>query len=223
MSHLHIPDGLLPAALWAPGLALATLLLLLSARAGAGRPHRLGVQSALGALMLAAMSVEIPLGPFEYHLSLIGPVGVLLGAASGYQVVFVTVTILAFMGHGGFTVVGLNALVMGAGTALARPLYRLIAARRAPAGALASATAAAQAVSGLLWLAVVAVALRVRPEAPLEAGHAGRAVLFGAVALPLWGLGIVVETLVAFGTGRFLARVRPDLLPEPVGTGRRPA
>ncbi len=223
MAHLHIPDGLLPVALWVPGLALALLLLMLSARGGAGDARRVGYQSALGALVLAAMAVEIPLGPFEYHLSLIGPLGVLLGAAGGYQVVFLAVTILAFIGHGGFTVIGLNALVLGAGTALARPLYRAGARRLSQAGALAAATAGAQAVSGLLWLAVVAVGMRVSPAFSPEPGHAGhaaqagRTALFGVVAVPLWGLGIAIEALVALGIGRFLARVRPDLLPPAEG------
>ena len=31
MSHLHIPDGVLPVAFWAPGLALALLLLFVGA------------------------------------------------------------------------------------------------------------------------------------------------------------------------------------------------
>lgn len=224
MSHLHIPDGVLPLMVWLPGLVLATLLLVLSGRRSpdAAR-HTLGYPSALGALLLAAMSVELPLGPLEYHLSLIGPLGVLLGAASGFQVVFVVVTILAFVGHGGFTVVGLNALVMGAGVALARPLYRLARRWLAAPVSLATATALAQGVAGLLWLAVVAIGMRLYPElleaghhghahAP-AAGHAGNATLFGAVALPLWALGLVVEATVAFGIGGFLARVRPDLLP----------
>jgi cobalt/nickel transport system permease protein len=222
MSHLHIPDGVLPLLVWAPGLVLATLLLLLSARPSAeGARRAMGYQSALGALLLAAMSVEIPLGPFEYHLSLIGPLGVLLGAVGGYQVVFVAVTILAFVGHGGFTVVGLNALVLGAGVALARPLFLLARRRLAPPVALATATGLAQGVSGLLWLAVIAVGMKLQPGLLAMAGgaartghdHGGRAMLFGAVALPLWALGIAIEATVAYGIGGFLARVRPDLLP----------
>jgi cobalt/nickel transport system permease protein len=213
VSHLHIPDGVLPVLVWAPGLALALLLLVASARASGDGARRLGYQGALGALMLAAMAVEVPLGPFEYHLSLIGPLGVLVGAAAGYQVVFVVVSILAFVGHGGFTVVGLNALVLGAGTAIARPLYRLLARRRSPAASLAGATAAAQALSSALWLAVVALALRLRPGFAPAVGHDPRALTFGTVAVTLWGFGIVVETLVALGIGRFVGRVRPDLLP----------
>ena len=36
-----------------------------------------------------------------------------------------------------------------------------------------------------------------------------------AFALPLWAIGIAIETAVAYGLARFLARVRPDLLPAP--------
>jgi cobalt/nickel transport system permease protein len=216
MSHLHLPDGLLPLALWLPALAVALLVLVFSARGGddGAARRRLGYQGALGALVLAAMSVEIPLGPFEYHLSLIGPIGVLLGAAGAYQVLFVAVTTLAFVGHGGFTVIGLNALVLGAGAALARPLHLALASRWSPAASLAGATAVAQGVSGLLWLGVVAFGLRVRPGMALEHGHAQRTAVIGGAMLALWALGVGIEALVAFGTGRFIARVRPDLLPS---------
>lgn len=225
MSHLHIPDGLLPLSIWLPGLLAALAVLGLSARAARdGDRRRLGYQGALGALVLAAMAVEVPLGPFEYHLSLIGPLGVLVGAVAGYQVVFVVVAILAFVGHGGFTVIGLNALVLGAGTALARPLYRLLATRAGAAASLAGATAVSQALSGLLWLGVVAASMRIglgRAAGPGHADDGTGATLFGAVAFPLWALGIVVETLVALGIGRFLVRVRPDLLPPARGSEAR--
>lgn len=209
MSHLHIPDGVLPAWLWVGGLVLALLLLALSARVTEARRAGIAFRGALGGIVLLAMAIEIPLGPIEYHLSLVGPAGVLLGAAGAFQVMFVVCAILALAGHGGFTVVGLNALVLGSGAALARPLARLLAARVSPAAALAVATAGSQAVSGLLWLGMIGVALRTAPHAP----DASRLALMSAFALPLWAIGIAVESAVAYGLGRFLARVRPDLLP----------
>ena len=214
MSHLHIPDGVLPVLLWAPGLGLALLLLLLSVLAGRGasRQH-VAYQGALGALMLAVMAVEVPLGPFEYHLVLLGPVGVLLGPSATFQVVFVANAILALLGHGGLTVVGLNALVLGAGGALARPVFRLLARRFSAPVSMAGATAVAQAISGALWIVVVGFGLR--------AGAAGtaRVGLFAGVAFPMWIVGILIESAVAFGIARFITRVRPDLLPR----GTRPA
>src|SRR5258708_3271670 len=108
MSHLHIPDGVLPPLLWGPGLALALALLLLAARATRGDAARsIAYQGSLGGLMLAVMCIPVPLVALEYCLTLAGPVGVLLGPAAGFQVVFVVCVILALLGQGGLTVVGL--------------------------------------------------------------------------------------------------------------------
>jgi cobalt/nickel transport system permease protein len=216
MTHLHIPDGVLPMLIWAPGLAVALLLLVLSARAGRGASRqRVAYQGALGALVLAVMAMEVPLGPLEYHLTLVGPVGVLLGPAATFQVVFVASTILALVGHGGLTVVGLNALVLGAGGALAGPAYATLARRFPPAGSMAAATALAQAVSGALWFVVVSLGVR------MSAAGAARLGLFAGVAFPLWIAGILIESAVAYGIARFLARVRPDLLLARTGSGGR--
>jgi cobalt/nickel transport system permease protein len=165
--------------------------------------------------MLAAMA--IPLGPLEVHVTLAGPVGVLLGGAGAFQVVFVVSVILALMGHGGLTVVGLNALVLGAAAAAAVPVYRALATRLAPAWSLAVATGVSQVVGGAMWLVVVGLGMwlgagtgdaAARPVADTRLG------VFAAVSLPFWLLGLAVETLVAFGLGRFLARVQPGLLPR---------
>jgi cobalt/nickel transport system permease protein len=220
MSHLHIPDGLLPVWVWGPGLLVALLFLVLgSRRSRAQSPQRIAYQGALGGLMLAAMA--IPLGPFEYHVTLAGPMGILLGGTGAFQVAFVVSAILALMGHGGLTVVGLNALVLGSGAWAAHRAYRVVAGRMRPAPALALGTAAGQALAGLLWFAVVALSLRlgapgVAPHGHAGGGHPGGAggfTAFAAFAVPLWFVGIVVESVIAFGLGRFLARVQPGLLP----------
>lgn len=221
MTHLHIPDGVLPLVVWAPAAALALALLVASAWVThrEARPQ-LAFQSAIGALMLAAMAVELPLGPLEYHLSLVGPVGVLLGPAAAFQVVFVVSAMLALIGHGGLTVVGLNALVLGAGAAVARPFARLLSPRLDAATAMAAATALAQSIAGALWLVVMAWGLRLGPRGRLLDSPASAGVL-ATLAIPLWAVGVVVETLVALGLGRFLSRVRPDLLSPPARLPRR--
>jgi cobalt/nickel transport system permease protein len=202
----------LPLLVWGPGLAVALLLLVWTARLGRlANRQRVAYQGALGALVLAAMALEIPLGPLEYHLTLLGPVGILLGPAAAFQVMFVASAILALVGHGGLTVVGLNALVLGAGAALARPCYRMFARRMSPPGAFAAATAVAQAASGMLWFGVIVVGLR-SGAAPARVG------LLGGLAFPMWLVGIGVESLVGFGMARFLTRVRPDLLPGALAT-----
>jgi ABC-type Co2+ transport system permease subunit len=221
MSHLHIPDGLLSPGWWVSGFVVALILLIRASRLSrAASPQRIAYQGALGALMLAAMS--IPLGPFEYHLTLAGPTGVLLGGAGSFQVAFIVSTILALMGHGGITVIGLNALVLGSAAAIARRVFNLVRPRMRADHALALATGAGQAVAGLLWLVLVTAAIRGwnLPSAMVANGAvaAERAHLapIAAVGIPLWLVGIAAESLVAYGIGRFLTRVHPALLaPEP--------
>ena len=216
MAHLHVPDGVLPVWLWSSAWGLAVLLLVLTARSGQARhPRHAAYRGALGAVVLAAMAVEIPLGPLEFHVTLLGPLGVLLGPAAAFQVTFVASAMLAFLGHGGFTVIGLNSLVLGAGAALARPVYRALLRGRTPAAALSLGAAAAQTLAGLLWLAVMAAALHARAWADPHGAGAARFGWVAAIALPVWVLGIAIEAAIAGGVARFLDRVRPDLLPAP--------
>jgi cobalt/nickel transport system permease protein len=220
MSHLHIPDGVLPPWLWAGGLLLALVLLWRSTRGIT--PRQVAYQGALGGLMLATMA--IPLGVFEYHLTLSGPIGVLLGAAGAFQVGFTVSAILALMGHGGITVVGLNALVAGLGATVAALAYRSLGVRLRAEWALAWATALGQGTAGLLWLTIVALGMRVAPPGThlLEHGEVGPGFgRFALLALPLWALGVVAEAAVAWGLGRYLARVHPGLMP--LGAGPVPA
>ena len=86
MSHLHIPDGVLPWIVWAPAWLLAVLLLGFSAwLSRRATPQQVALRGTLGALVLAAMLLTLPLGPFEYHLSLIGLLGTLLGPAGAFE------------------------------------------------------------------------------------------------------------------------------------------
>lgn len=221
MSHLHIPDGILPPALWIAGLVLMAVLLLWSARATRqGGPQRIAFQSALGAIMLAVMAIPMPITGFDYCMTLAGPIGVLLGAAGGLQVAFVVTAILALMGQGGFTVMGLNTVVLGLGIALARPLYGALVGWLKPAGAMAMATAVSQLISSLAWIALLYLSVRMTPNIAGEHEvREGLQFLRGgvlvAVLLPMLSIAILIEALIAFGVGRFLAQVRPDLLPQP--------
>lgn len=212
MSHLHLPDGVLPLWLWLGGLVVALALLVRASRqARSANPQRIAWQGALGALMLAAMA--IPLGPIEYHLTLAGPVGVLLGGTGAFQVAFIVSAILAFIGHGGLTTIGLNALFVGLAAGVARRLFTPLRARLGAATSLAIVTALGQMVAAAGWFFVVALALRPGPGVRFDSTAADARlapVLF--VGIPLVLAGIAAEALVAFGVGRFLARVRPELL-----------
>lgn len=219
MSHLHIPDGVLPPLVWIAGALLAALALAWSvAVTHAEGPREIAFRSALGGIMLAVMAIPVPITAFDYCMTLAGPVGVLLGAAGAYQASFVVTLILALMGQGGFSVIGLNALVLGAGAAIARPLYLALAPRLRPPAAMAVATALSQLFSSALWIAVLLLSVRVSPAAlrEHEVTHALAWLRHGAVAVTvgvLLAVAVTVESLLGFGLARFLERVRPDLLP----------
>jgi len=221
VSHLHIPDGVLPPIVWITGLVVCVLVLgwtsFLTRHDG---PQAIALRSAMGGIMLAVMAIPMPITAFDYCMTLAGPVGVLLGAAPAFQVGFVVTLILALMGQGGFTVVGLNALVLGLGSATARPVYLALAGRHKPAAAMATATAASQLVSSLLWIALLWLSVGLSPEIGREheTAEALRWLQGGtllAVLLPMLAIAIGIESLLGYGLARFLARVRPDLLPGP--------
>lgn len=112
MSHIHIPDGVLPWWLWGPGWLAALALVALASRFAMRGESRRSVPlvGAVSALVLVAMSSEIV--PIAYHINLTVVAGVLLGPWLGVVSAFIVVFILALLGHGGVTVVGLNTLII---------------------------------------------------------------------------------------------------------------
>jgi cobalt/nickel transport system permease protein len=226
MSHLHIPDGILPPLLWVCGLILTALLLGLSGL-GAGRRAEAGLkqvafQSSLGGIMLAVMAIPVPITAFDYCMTLAGPVGVLLGARAAFQVSFVVTLMLALLGQGGFTVIGLNTLVLALGAVLARPLYLGLVRSLGPARSMAAATAISQLVSTLCWTALLLLSVRLTPEVARdhEVAHSLVRVwqkLGAGLLVPMLLAAVALEALLGYGLAHFLHRVRPELLPVPVG------
>ena len=223
MTHLHIADGVLPVALWLAGLVLAAgIVALVSFHHRRDRADRLTQLAGLAAVMLLAMA--IPFGPLG-HLSFAPLVGILLGPGLGFVASALVNAILALLGHGGITVVGLNACVLGAGTASARPLFRAARGRFAPGPSAAIAVVGSGLVSVLaLWVVLVLAGLE--PGAlggAAEAAHDGHAHgaaeavaatgRFVALASPFWVLGLAAEAVMSAGFVGFLSRVRPELLP----------
>lgn len=209
MSHLHLPDGVLPLWLWGSAWLLAIVIAAVGFRREAATPQRIARVGALSAVMLAAMAIELPLGPVEFHLTLAGPFGILLGGFGAFHVALVSGAILAFAGHGGFTLIGLNALLLGLEGAVAAAVYPMLPRSRGAAPAMAGATVLARLVAGAVWIAVMALATDSRSR---ESGVPARHALLASIAVPLLLVGVVIESAVAFGIARFLERVRPDLV-----------
>lgn len=160
MSHIHIPDGVLPLWLWGLGWILTLALVAIAGRLARRHEMRRKVPllGVVAALMLVAMSSEIV--PIAYHINLTVVGGILLGPVLSVIVAFIVQLILAVLGHGGVTVIGLNTLIAAAemilGWALFRGLVRLVTRKRAglAAGIATVLTLAATttALVGIVWL-----------------------------------------------------------------------
>ncbi|MDO8915570.1 MAG: energy-coupling factor ABC transporter permease [Coriobacteriia bacterium] len=125
MSHIHIPDGVLPVWLWATGW-MAALALVWIASAVAKRTdirRKVPLLGVVAALVLVSMSSEIV--PIAYHVNLTVVAGVLLGPWLGIITAFIVEVVLALLGHGGVTVIGLNTLMIGGEMVLGWALFRL--------------------------------------------------------------------------------------------------
>jgi len=114
MSHIHLPDGILPVWLWVLGwLLLAGLLFIFKGQFQKERfSSKIPLLAMFAAVMVISMSLEIV--PLFYHINLSVVSGIILGPAWFILCSFVVNLILASFGHGGITVVGLNSLVISA-------------------------------------------------------------------------------------------------------------
>jgi cobalt/nickel transport system permease protein len=241
MSHIHIPDGVMPAWLIVLGWISAAFLLGWATRRLRRGDIRRSVPrvGVMAAVMLVAMSTEfVPIG---YHMNLTVVTGIMVGPALGIVAAFVVVLILALFGHGGITVVGLNTLVISAECALGwllfRALTRALGARVKSPGVLAGATTVLTLIVttslliGIVALSQVDVGVHAAALEPSrspfaegilrnaflggEKGHAGESMSITTFALLTYGLGAIgwgIEALVSGVIVQFVARVRRDLI-----------
>lgn len=236
MSHLHLPDGILPTWLWVSGFMAAILVWMLFfrliKREDLGR--RLPLLGMMSAAMVLGASVEIL--PIAYHVNLTVISGILLGPSLIYLATFVVNVILALFGHGGITVIGLNTLILSIEGILGYYLFRLLwrALRRlAPATFLA--TFLSLMISTFAMIGVVSLGTThyeelihqeggkgiVGFELTKEKDHHQEGVgtekevnlkRFIAIILPLGFIGWVLEGVITSLMIKYIHRLRPDLL-----------
>jgi len=241
LSHIHVPDGVLPLWLVAVGwLATALVLALCLRRVPADDwTRRLPLLGVIAALMVVGMTVEIV--PIGYHLNLTVVAGIVLGPALGFIAAFIVNAILAMFGHSGVTVIGLNTLVIGSEVAVGYLLFRallgVLSCRRV-AWAAGGATLLALMVSSLLMVALVALA-NVGLAAPAAASPEPLGVrnpfangllvweifpdaevaapvldvgTFARLVLALGSIGWLIETAISGLIVAYAGRVRPDIV-----------
>lgn len=218
MTHMHIPDGVLPVWLWVSGLFLMVLALAicLYRLRGMDMKVKIPLLGALSAAMLVAMNIEIL--PIAYHINLSVVTGILLGPELGFTAAFLANLILALLGHGGITVMGLNTLLLGSETVLGHALFYLLPSRIRVFWRAAGATAITLLLTTFLLIGIVAASHLDLALLSHGAGHEGHPPgegsvgRFAAMALLLGSLGWVLESVITGAIVRFISQVKPELL-----------
>jgi cobalt/nickel transport system permease protein len=235
MSHIHLPDGVLPVWLWASGLIVTILvgMVLFRFTKKEELPKRLPLLGMMSAAMVLGASVEIV--PIAYHVNLTVMSGILLGPSFIFLATLVVNVILALFGHGGITVIGLNTLTLSIEGILGYLFFRLFWKLLKKLGvAIFMATFFALFASTLSMIGVVALGaphyeelihpegkgvfefhLSKEKEDPHEGvGKKSNVDLrrFIAIVLPLGFIGWVLEGVITALIGRYIYRLRPDLL-----------
>jgi cobalt/nickel transport system permease protein len=224
MTHMHIPDGILPFWLWASGFLVMSAVLAVSLYRlrGTDRRRNIPLLGALAAAMLVAMSLEVL--PIAYHLNLSVATGILLVPSLGFLAAFIVNLMLAFIGHGGITVIGLNTLLLGAEAMLGHGLFYILPSRLPVFWRAFLATLLSLFIVSLLLIAIVGIS-----HVDIEAftrphGHAGTddasgagaqhasLTTFALLVLSLGSIGWIIEAAITGAVIRFLSRVKPDLL-----------
>jgi cobalt/nickel transport system permease protein len=236
MSHIHLPDGVLPVWLWTSGfiVVILTWRILLRSVKKEDLTRRLPLLGMMAAVMVLGASFEIV--PIAYHVNLTVISGILLGPSLIFLATFVVNVILALFGHGGITVIGLNTLTLSIEGVLGYYLFHLfwkVLKRLTPAIFLA--TFIALLFSTFAMIAVVSLGTshyedlihqeRGKGIIGFEFGkekeehHPGEAAeekvnlrRFVAIVLPLGFIGWILEGMITSLICRYIYRLRPDLL-----------
>ena len=222
MTHMHIPDGILPVWLWVSGfLAMAAVLAFCLYRLrGMDRKKKIPLLGVLSAVMLVAMSLEIL--PIAYHLNLSVAAGILLGPSLGFIAAFIVNSMLALLGHGGITVMGLNTLLLGAEAMLGHTLFYFLPDRLSTFWRAAIATLLTLFLVSLCLIGIVAISHADSDQFlhhhDRKGGDHGQEAAptaistFATMVLSLGLIGWIIEAAITGAVIRFISQVKPDLL-----------
>ena len=236
MSHIHLPDGVLPIWLWVAGFIGAVLVgvILIKLHKKEDLSRRLPLLGMMAAVMVLGASIEIV--PIAYHVNLTVISGILLGPSLVFLATFVVNVILALFGHGGITVIGLNTLTLSIEGVLGYFLFHLFWRGFRKLGiAIFLATFFALFASTLSMIGVVSLGtshyeelihqekdggvfefkLMKEKEDHQKEETAKREVnlkRFISILLPLGFFGWLLEGVITSLIARYIRRLRPDLL-----------
>jgi len=218
MTHIHIPDGILPVKIWLFGILLMTLVVgfsLFSIR-NRNQMKNIPLLGAVSAVMLVAMSLEIL--PLAYHINLSVVAGILLGPALGILAAFIANLILALTGHGGITVIGLNTLLLGSEAVLGHTFFYLLGKRVPVFWRAVITTVLTLFITTLILIGIVALS-HIDPDL-LSHDHGQETIAgvpvsvstFAIMVLSLGAFGWIIEAAITGAAVSFISKVKPELI-----------
>lgn len=220
---------MLPVWLWASGYALMALLVAALWGLGQARtqPRRFALLGVFAAMMVLVMLLEVP--PFGAHCNLSVVSGIVLGPQLAVPAALMVNLILALMGHGGLTVVGLNSLVLSTEMLVGYAVFRGLRRSRLRTGrAVFIATVVGLAVGTALSYGIIAAGAPAINHTLQSAAAGGKTeieirAVAGAhldlvrLALIMFGAGLigwVVEGLLSSFVVAYLGKAFPRLFGE---------
>lgn len=170
MSHIHLPDGVVSPIWWILGFILTFGIVFYIIRTIKQENVRQKIPhtGVAAAIMLIGMSVPLFIVPV--HLSLAVLTGILIGPKLGFLAVLVVNFILAFVGHGGITLVGINTLIIGSEVLIGYHLFRFITRKASFTIGTMIATGTAVIISMLLMVSFVGYTAGITEALPHQCG-----------------------------------------------------
>ncbi|HEX9861073.1 MAG TPA: energy-coupling factor ABC transporter permease [Nitrospirota bacterium] len=229
MSHLHIPDGILPVWLWVSGLALAAFLVLLALWMvrGVDLKRKVPLLGMMSAMMLVSMNIEIA----PYHLNLSVITGIILGPWMAVIAALIVNVVMALVGHGGITVAGINSSVLALEAVMGYSFFRMMNRVVSPGLAAGISTVMALFISTCIMLGVVFLANVDFSSASIGEMHEvlqSPAIgtltrtlgvrdgfnfrFFAAAAFSLGFFGWMIEAVITGIAVKFISKVKPELI-----------
>jgi cobalt/nickel transport system permease protein len=219
MTHMHIPDFVLPVWLWVSGFIVMTAALWFSLRRlrSMDKKREIPLLGAISAAMIVAMSLEIL--PIAYHINLSVVAGILLGPSLGFVAAFIVNFMLALLGHGGVSVIGLNTILLGLEAVLGHTAFSLFRRVLPVFWRAAIATVLTLFITTMLLIAIVA-ASNVDPARFLHGDEHRPSMQEGPVSVSKFALlvlsfgvaGWIIEAAITGSVVKFISQVKPDLL-----------
>jgi len=170
---------------------------------------------ALAAAMLVGMSIPILPG---YHINLSVISGILMGPSLGLVAAFIANLILAFMGHGGITVIGLNTLLLGSEAVLGHTFFYLLKDRLPIFWRAALATVLTLCITSAILIGFVAIShidpamLHHDEDQDHILAMRGSVATFAVLVFTIGIVGWLIEAAITGAVVKFISQVKPDLL-----------